>query len=73
MSFGNLFEAFAPSFPVELYHLVHLGVIKLEKDKLFLKLVEIIIEKGQFLEMVFEIDYTFEQIVFFELIIEKSV
>jgi len=68
----QLFQAFADAFPVFFNLFVHLYIIKLEKNVFLLKFRFNLLEKGQFLKILFELDYIFEIAVFFYLVIEKS-
>ena len=68
----HLFQAFADAFPVFFDFFVHLYILKLEKNVFLLQFRSNLVEKRQFLKVLFEFYYIFEVTVSFYLIIEKS-
>ena len=69
----NLFEAFAAAFPELFYLFVHVQVIELEKNKLFIEFAQVFLEKRLFLEILLELEEVFEVFMLFEFLVEEAV
>jgi hypothetical protein len=71
--FGDFFQTFAAALPKLFYLLVHLQILKLEKDVLLLEAVQIPLEEGQLLEVLLELEELLEVFVLLEFLVEEAV